>query len=162
MAGYKTKLVRLGRGNLEEGKELLAEQRELLREIDLLRTQIPGDANDLITSLSMADKYADAKKLERRLFRIRKRKKEAREQLKIFKNPLYTLNESTRIFILQGEEKAVKLVYESLLLIDGLQKGRIDREILLPNRIKQAMQHLSLIHIFTGLVDYEEYCGQKN
>ena len=141
LAGYKTKLVRLGRGNLEEGKELLAEQRELLREIDLLRTQIPGDANDLITSLSMADKYADAKKLERRLFRIRKRKKEAREQLKIFKNPLYTLNESTRIFILQGEEKAVKLVYESLLLIDGLQKGRIDREILLPNRIKQAMQH---------------------
>lgn len=141
LAGYKTKMVELGKGDLEKGKEILAEQRELLREITLLQAQIPGDTDALLNSLTMAQKYSDIKKLERRLTGIRKRKKETKEYLKIYRNPLYSLNESTRVFILQGEEKAVGFIYESLLLLDGLQKGKIDKEILLPNRIKQAMQH---------------------
>lgn len=140
LAGHKTKLVRLGKGDLENGKELLAEQRKLLRDIELLRGKIPGDADALVTFLPMAEKYSDIKKIWHRLVGIRKRKNEARENLKIFKNPLYTLNESTRIFILQAGAKAVEFVFQSLLLIDDIRNGKAGKGIILPDRIKQAME----------------------
>lgn len=138
---YKSKLVVLGKGDFEEGKEKLTEQRNLRREINLLWTQVPGNTDTLLNYLPIIGKYADAKKLERRLIRTRKRIKEAREHLKIFKNPLYTLNESTRVFILQGKEKAIEFIYESLVLIDGFQKSKTERKSLIPNRIKKAMLH---------------------
>lgn len=138
-AGYKTKLVKLGRGDLEKGKEVLAEQRELQRKIAQERAQIPGDVNTLLASLSMAGKYPAATNLERRLTSIRKRKKEARERLRIYNNPLYSLNESTRAFIFQGGNQAVEFIYSSLLLIDRLRKGEADRESPLPKRIARAM-----------------------
>jgi hypothetical protein len=138
---YKSKLVVLGKGDLEEGKEKLTEQRELRHRIDLLQTQIPGNTDTLLNYLPIIDKYAGAKKLERRLIRIKKKIKEARENLKIFKNPLYTLNESTRVFILQGKEKAIEFIFESLMLIDGFHKSKTERESQIPNRIKKALQH---------------------
>lgn len=141
LAGHKTKLVRLGKGDLENGKELLAEQRELLKSIELLRGKIPGDAHALVTFLPMAEKYSDIKKIEHRLVGIRKKKNEARENLKIFKNPLYTLNESTRIFILQGGEKAIEFVFQSLLLINDLRNDKVGKGIILPDRIKRAMKY---------------------
>ena len=116
------------------------EQRELLREIYFIRAEIPGDADDLIASLPLAEKYKNAKELERRLVNIRKRGKKAGDYLKIFKNPLYTLNESTRIFILQGEMNAVAFIYESLLLMGRLQRGKNGKGVNLPKRIKMAMQ----------------------
>ena len=140
LALYKSKLVRLGMGNLEDGIAELSEQREMLRKIDLLRSQIPGDADKLITYIPLSRRYKDEKKLERRLISIRKRKKENEEYLKIFKDPLYTQNESTRIFILQGGEKAIQLIYDSLLFVDGLQKNETDWTIALPNRIKRSMR----------------------
>ncbi len=138
---YKTKLVWLGKGDLEKGKKVLAEQRKLLQKIELLKEKIPGDVCALMTLLPIAENYSDIKRIENRLVKIRKRKKEAKEHLKVFKNPLYTLNESTRIFILQGEEKAVEFVFQSLLLFDGLRKNRIGEEIILPDRIEQAMKY---------------------
>lgn len=140
LALYKSKLVRLGMGKLENGRDEIAKQRKTLQKIDLLGSKIPGDADKLSKHIPLAKYYRNEDKMERRLARIRIRKKDIEEHLKIFRNPLYMLNESTRIFILQGEEKAIHFVYNSFLFLDGLQKKEIDWAIELPNRVKRSMR----------------------
>lgn len=140
LSGYKTRLVLLGKGDMEEGKVILKEQREIRKKITLLREKIAGDSRTLMTFLPATKDYKDKGEIEHHLARVREKKKEVLDNLKIYKNPLYTLNESTRIFILQGKEKAVEFVFQSFLLIDSLRKDKVDGEIILPDRIKRAMK----------------------
>ncbi|NLJ81144.1 MAG: hypothetical protein GX335_08980 [Firmicutes bacterium] len=141
LGGYKTRLVLLGKGNIEVGKELLVEQRKIMKEIKLLRGKIPGDPRALMAFLPMARDYKNKGEIEFQLTKIREKKKEALGNLKVYKNPLYTLNESTRIFILQGGERAVEFIFQSLLLIDILRKDKAAGRIILPDRIKGAMKN---------------------
>ena len=139
LASYKTKLVMLGKGDIEKGKEILVEQRELRREIDQLRKKFPGNVDALLPYVSAVKACSDIKKFEFELVATRKEKKRVAEHAKIYSNPLYQLNKSTRIFILQGGEKAVEFIYESLVLLNKLQEGKFDDEFMLPNRIKEKM-----------------------
>ncbi len=143
IAEYKMNLVSLGKGKLEDGLKELAEQKNIHREIEALETEISSrnEVDSLLDHLSSLDKYPDEKAIRGNLIEIRKQKKDCLEKLKVSKNPLYSLNESTRTFIFHGGDLAEKFVFHSLLLMQKLDKG--DEEIdgiRLPSRIVRAME----------------------
>ena len=140
IARYKTNLVKLGKGRLDDGMVELDEQRKLREQWAKVQTQIPGaDFTLLEEALAATRDNIDIEALKRRLTTVRRQKKDAQERLKVYKNPLYSLNESTRVFIFQSGEKAVDFIYNSLVLIEKLHKGEANWESPLPKRIAQAM-----------------------
>lgn len=139
IGAYKTKLVELGKGNMEEGMDILAEQRGLRLEVELLQAECPPDAAKLFPHLAEVNKYPHEDSLQKLLEKVKKEKERVAAKGKMFSNPLYQLNESTRAFIFQGGKKAVQFIYESLLLIDAVCKGQPLVDILLPARIKTHM-----------------------
>ncbi len=139
IAEYKTNLVKLGRGTLEKGMEKLEEQKRLSQEIAKVRGQIPGDVFTLLAALTEAESNPNIKVIENQLIRVRKQKKDTQEKLRVYRNPLYSLNESARVFIFQGGDKAIEFIYDSLVLIEKLYKGETGWESRLPKRIARAM-----------------------
>lgn len=140
LSRYKTKLVQLGKGCPEDGKEILATQKELRRNISRLRAQLSQDADVLIQYLPRVEKETGIDDFEAQLGRISELKKEVNEKAKAFRNPLYQLNESTRVFIFQGGEAAIQFIHESLLLIEHLQKNNSGDKVALPCRIKNYIK----------------------
>jgi len=122
ITGYKMQLVRLGKGILEDGLKELSEQRNIRREIAAITAELScGDIDSLLSALTWMEKHSDEKSLREDLIEVRKQKNDIAEKLKVIRDPLYSLNESTRIFILQGGNLAEKFVFHSLLL---MQKDR--------------------------------------
>ncbi|PRR70450.1 hypothetical protein [Neomoorella humiferrea] len=142
IAEYKMNLVRLGKGDLEEGLRKLSEQRSIRCEIETIVAELNRDDIDsLVAILPLIEKYPEETSLFNDLIAIREKENNILEKLKTIKEPLYFLNESTRIFILQGGNLAEKFVFHSLLLMQKLDKGEEPiGDIVLPSRIIRAME----------------------
>lgn len=141
ISSYRMRLVKLGRGDEEAGKDELAQQRALRQEIDSIRNNISGDVDAMLACLAKLDEMGDARGIEHSLVRARKEIDECRKSLKIFPNPLYSLNESSRGFMFQGGDKAIELIHHSLLFMRKLDKGtEVFDELSLPLRITRAME----------------------
>ena len=137
---YKTLLVQLGKGREEAGKEELMIQRELRQNINLFQTRLGQDASVLMPLLPQVKSLANIDEFEARLIRIRNQKNEVSKKAKAFKNPLYQLNESSRVFIFQGGMTATQFVHRSLQLIDRLQKNESANKTGLPDRIESYIR----------------------
>jgi len=142
IAAYKKSLIRLGKGRLEDGMEVLVQQRNLRKEIDELKSRISAnhDVEVLLQHLSMAKRYADKDDMVDKLNRIRRYKEAFAQKLNEKVEPLYYLNESTRLFLFQGGEVAEKFLFNSLLLMEKLdaQDGELE-QVELPFRVVDAM-----------------------
>jgi hypothetical protein len=85
-------------------------------------------------------KYPNVDEVEKELEKVREKKKRIEDKSKNYTNPLYFINESSRVFICQGGDVADQFIFESLLLIQNLENGKEDTiDILLPPRIKKSM-----------------------
>lgn len=141
ISSYRMKLVKLGRGSEDAGKDELAQQRDMRQEISALRDSIPGDIDAMLACLTGLGNIGNASKIKDSLVNVRKEIDEQRRSIKIFSNPLYSLNESSRVFIFQGKDKAIDFVYNSLLLLSRLhRKSETVLEPVLPTRISKAMK----------------------
>ncbi len=143
IAGYKMKLVKLGKGELEDGLEELAQQRDIRREIEIIKGEISSqiDIDVLLDSLPLIEEHSDEDSLHVSLTEVRKQKLELEEKMERSKKPLYFLNESTRTFLIQGVDISSKFVFNSLLLLQKLVQG--DEKIngiTLPSRIARSME----------------------
>jgi len=139
IGAYKTRLVELGKGDIEKGKAILAEQRELRRKVELLEAQCPPDAPNFFPYLLKLGEYPNKDSLQNMILKVKKEKEKALAKGKAFSNPLYQLNESTRAFIFQGGEKAVQFIHGSLLLFDAICKDRPLVWPSLPGRVRVHM-----------------------
>ncbi|ADL68467.1 conserved hypothetical protein [Thermoanaerobacterium thermosaccharolyticum DSM 571] len=140
---YEENLKILGKGNLEEGSKELKKQRGLRQKIERIKREITSQytIDTLLENLSLRWKYMNEEEIDKRLSKIQRKKDEYLEKFKEVSNPLYSLNESTRVFIFQGEELAEEFIFQSLLLIQRLDQGEGDFEdIYLPKRIKEEMR----------------------
>lgn len=143
IASYKQNLVILGKGKLDEGKEELNEQRNLRKKIKSIKSEIFSqyDINTLVKNLSLKLKYSSEHEIEEQLKRVQQKKKGLMDEFKDSINPLYFMNESTRVFIYQGGEIADQFIFQSLLLIQSLEHEKENTyNILLPSRIKKSME----------------------
>lgn len=143
IAKYKMQLVTLGKGRLADGMQLLTEQKAISEEIKSIIEELgSSDIVSFLAVLPWMEKYTDEKFLRDDLIEIRKQKNDISQQLRAIKEPLYFLNESTRIFILQGGKLAEKFLFDSLLFMQRLDKDErpANGTIMLPLRISLAME----------------------
>jgi len=143
IAGYKMKLIKLGKGNLENGLEELIQQRNIRREIEAIKGKIPSqiDIDVLFDYLPLMEEYPDEDSLRSDLTETRKKKLEVERKMERIKRPLYSLNESTRTFLIQGEDISNKFVFNSLLLLQKLVQGEENTDsVILPSRIARSME----------------------
>lgn len=143
IAGYKMKLVKLGKGKLEDGLEELVQQRNIRREIEAIKREISSqiDIDVLLDSLLLIEEHPDEDSLHVSLTEVQKQKLELERKMERSKKPLYSLNESTRTFLIQGGDISEKFVFNSLLLMQKLDQG--DEKIngiTLPSRIARSME----------------------
>lgn len=142
IATYKKNLVILGKGRLEDGKEELDKQRNLRNKVKSIKSEIVSyyDVKTLLKNLPLKLKYPNVDEVEKELEKVREKKKRIEDKSKNYTNPLYFINESSRVFICQGGDVADQFIFESLLLIQNLENGKEDTiDILLPPRIKKSM-----------------------
>jgi hypothetical protein len=138
IAEYKMNIVKLGRGKYDKGIEELQGQRIIHQEMSAIRTQVNNDLDRILSCLPSVINYKESE-LRNSLVRVRKQVAKSKDKLKIYTNPLYMLIESTKAFILQGEGKAVSFLYNSLLLMEALDKDIAADKVRLPARIAQAI-----------------------
>ena len=141
--GYKMNLVRLGRGDLEFGQEVLEEQRNLRREINYQKSAIVSnyDVDTLLEKMADHEDEYNEDKILKRLRTVREHIEVNESRLNETFEPLYFLNESIRIFLFKGGDTADRFLFNLLLLMQKLDRGEEDlRSVRLPERIINAME----------------------
>ncbi|NLA84192.1 MAG: hypothetical protein GX854_06635, partial [Clostridiales bacterium] len=143
IVGYKMNLVRLGRGDLEFGQEVLEEQRNLRREINYQKSAIVSnyDVDTLLEKMADHEDEYNEDKILKRLRTVREHIEVNESRLNETFEPLYFLNESIRIFLFKGGDTADRFLFNLLLLMQKLDRGEEDlRSVRLPERIINAME----------------------
>ena len=139
IVSYKMRVVKLGQGKYETGEDFVAQQREIHRKMNSIRSSVSGDLHTLLACLPIIENY-DKKSLQNSIIRVRKLQLQCSNKLKVYTNPMYSLIESTRALILEGGDRTISFVYNSLLKMQALDKRIDSQEIILPARIATAME----------------------
>ncbi|MGI1690911.1 hypothetical protein [Thermoanaerobacter uzonensis] len=139
---YEQNLKVVGKGKVEEGLEILEEQRRLRLEIKEVKKGIESEypLETLWQNFSLIWKYADEEEVKNLLTEVQDKKKEYADGFGKLNNPLYFLNESTRLFIFQGGEIAEDFVFQSLVYVGMLERGEEAEDVRLPKRIKNELK----------------------
>ena len=142
MEVYNEKVTKVGNGNFEDGLTAISKQRALRAQLAELREGVNSDLTTLLACLPEIDKYQSEKEIKDELIKIRKQRERCNRKLRVYENPLYTLNESTRALLFHGGERAVQFVYNCLHLIRGLDQGieTTSVEAKIPSRIADAIK----------------------
>lgn len=139
IVSYKMRVVKLGQGKYEVGEDFVDQQREIHRKMEAIRSSVSGDLKTLLACLPSIENH-DKKTLQNNIIRVRKFQLRCSNRLKVYSNPMYSLIESTRALILEGGDRAISFVYNSLLKMQAMDKKIDSREIILPTRIAKAME----------------------
>jgi len=138
---YEQNLKIVGKGDVEEGLKVLEEQRALRLEIKKVKKDVTSkySLETLWNNFELIWKYSDKEEVKNLLSEVQNKKKKYADVLEELSNPLYFLNESTRLFIFQGGEVAEDFIFQSLIFLEMLDRGE-EKDVLLPKRIKNEMK----------------------
>ncbi|MFY9312470.1 MAG: hypothetical protein WBJ82_09345 [Tepidanaerobacteraceae bacterium] len=146
---YKTKVVALGKGNFEKGKEILAEQRKYRKDYLEISEQIGTDR-----SFEIFERNTDITTLKTHIEELKKKRNALIKLAEVTEKklqsypepPLYNLNESAKKFIYFGEDISIDFIYETANMLKSFLYGEDLTQVNLPVRIQESAKEWIMKH----------------